>query len=186
MTKGKKRMTRAERQREEDQAKNARRKNRTLIAYGLATVVAVSGLAFILARLPARAPSYEPPTNLGNEDNETLTEFTIPQSQIVAEAQFFGFDVNGVNVRFFAVRASDGDARVAFDACDVCFSFKKGYRQIGDVMQCNNCGRTFPIASIGTENEQGGCWPSYLPMKENVDRIAIQQKDLAAKSFMFR
>jgi uncharacterized membrane protein len=52
-------------------------------------------------------------------------------------------------------------------------------------MQCINCGKTFSITSIGTDNTAGGCWPSYLPMKIDSDNIVIKISDLKEKSYMF-
>ena len=78
-----------------------------------------------------------------------------------------------------------GTVHVAFDACDVCYEAKKGYKQNGDVMQCLNCGKTFSITSIGIDNTVGGCWPSYLPMKIENDTVIIKISYLKAKSYMF-
>ena len=80
---------------------------------------------------------------------------------------------------------SDEKVRIAFDACDVCFAEKKGYRQNGDVMVCNNCGKQFHIDGIGTENVQGGCWPSYLPMTSTDGDVRIKISDVVSKKYMF-
>lgn len=66
----------------------------------------------------------------------------------------------GKTIRFFVLKSSDGVFRAAFDACDVCYREKKGYRQDGDIMVCNNCGRKFPSNLINVE--QGGCNPAPL------------------------
>ena len=90
-----------------------------------------------------------------------------------------------VSIRYFAVKDAQGNVHVAFDACDVCYEAKKGYKQDGDVMQCLNCGKTFSITSIGTENTAGGCWPSFLPMNVDGNDVVIKITDLEAKSYMF-
>jgi uncharacterized membrane protein len=90
-----------------------------------------------------------------------------------------------VEIRFFAVRSNDNEIHVAFDACDVCYEEKKGYRQEGIQMTCNNCDKTFPIKAIGSENMKGGCWPSYLPMSIEDDYIIIKISDLEEKKYMF-
>jgi len=113
------------------------------------------------------------------------TEVRIPISDISATAKFFTYDSDGISVRYFAVKDNSGSVHVAFDACDVCFEAKKGYRQNGDLMQCLNCGKEFPITSVGTDNIAGGCWPSYLPMIIENDNIVIKISDLKAKSYMF-
>jgi len=105
--------------------------------------------------------------------------FSIPLSDISEEAKFYEYDSDGETVKFFAVKASDGTIKTAFDACDVCGYAKKGYRQEGKNMVCNNCGNEYPIDGIGTENKQpGGCWPGYLPSKTEGDKLVIQNSDL--------
>jgi len=60
---------------------------------------------------------------------------------------------------------------------DVCFQAKLGYRQEGDVMICNNCGRRFPTDQV---NEvQGGCNPSPLNRTISGDSLIILDTDLA-------
>lgn len=112
-------------------------------------------------------------------------EVIIPLSEISTTATFYSYDSGGVTIRYFSVNDKQGNVHVAFDACDVCYEAKKGYKQNGDVMQCLNCGKTFSVTSIGTENTAGGCWPSYLPMQLNGTNIIIKRADLEAKSFMF-
>jgi uncharacterized membrane protein len=66
--------------------------------------------------------------------------------------------------------------RAAFNACDVCFPAKKGYRQEGDEMVCNNCGSRFPANQI---NEvRGGCNPSPLDRAVDGDMLIIRVKDI--------
>ncbi len=113
------------------------------------------------------------------------TEVKIPISDLSTTANFYTYDSDGVSIRYFAVKEKSGDVHVAFDACDVCYEAKKGYRQNGDVMQCINCGKEFSIISIGTDNVAGGCWPSYLPMVIENGNITIKISDLKAKSYMF-
>ncbi len=113
------------------------------------------------------------------------TEARIPISNLSTTAKFYSFDSNGVTIRYFAVKDNSGSVHVAFDACDVCYEAKKGYRQSGNKMQCINCGQEFPIISIGTDNTTGGCWPSYLSMMIDNESVVIKISDLIAKSYMF-
>ncbi|NIP35200.1 MAG: DUF2318 domain-containing protein [Thermoplasmata archaeon] len=112
-------------------------------------------------------------------------EVEIATSEVTNSANYYSIEANGVDVRFFAVRADDGKVRVAMDACDVCYDAKKGYRQDGDNMVCNNCGNRYPTEGIGTENIKGGCWPSYVPMKIEDGKVIIKASDLKAKRYMF-
>lgn len=125
-------------------------------------------------------------TNTNNpppQQNET--ELRIPLSEISTTASFYSYDSDGVTIRYFAVKDSQGTVHVAFDACDVCYEAKKGYKQDGVQMQCLNCGQKFAITSIGTENIAGGCWPSFLNRSIDGNDIVIKIADLEAKRFMF-
>ena len=124
-------------------------------------------------------------TNFNTEPQQNETEVRIPISDVSTTAKFYSYDSSGVTIRYFAVKDKQGTVHVAFDACDVCFEAKKGYKQNGQEMQCLNCGKQFAINSIGTENTAGGCWPSYLAMKIDGSDVVIKIADLEAKSYMF-
>ena len=124
-------------------------------------------------------------TNSNPPPHQTETEIFIPVSNLSTTAKFYSFESEGVTIRYFAVKDVSGNVHVAFDACDVCYEAKKGYRQNGDVMHCINCGKEFPITSIGTDNTAGGCWPSYLPMHIDENTVVLKITDLVAKQFMF-
>ena len=68
----------------------------------------------------------------------------IPLSSLSEKVQFYTFNDGGVEISYFAVLGSDGEVRIAFDACDVCGGYK-GYKQVGRDIKCKNCGRVFSI-----------------------------------------
>ena len=106
------------------------------------------------------------------------TQVTYPEKTFAnGKAQHFTYKTeDGVTVRYFILRSSDGVIRAAFDACDVCWRENKGYVQQGDVMVCKNCGRKFPSARV---NEvQGGCNPAPLARKTENGNVIIQVADL--------
>jgi uncharacterized membrane protein len=93
------------------------------------------------------------------------------------KAQFFTYKTKeGVAIRYFIIKSSDGVIRAAFDACDVCWPENKGYTQKGDFMVCNNCGRRFP--SVRVNEVQGGCNPAPLARKMENGNVVIQVTDL--------
>ena len=96
----------------------------------------------------------------------------IPLSEITNQVTKHTYE----GVRFFVVRGSDGEVRTAFDACDVCGS--KGYTQRGNNIVCNNCGQTFSIDGLGTQNKGYGCWPSYLSHRIEGDKVLINPKEV--------
>jgi uncharacterized membrane protein len=81
---------------------------------------------------------------------------------------------------------SDGDVHAAFDACEMCYSKKIGYRQEGEMMICISCpNEKYAINDLGTKNTAGKCWPSYLPIKINEDYVIIEKSDIEQKKWMF-
>jgi len=93
------------------------------------------------------------------------------------KTRFYKFEDGGKEIAFFAVKASDGSIRTAFDACDACYRSKKGYEQQGDKMNCNNCNQKFAISRLGP-NASGGCNPGYLPHQLNGGTVLIKASDL--------
>ncbi len=107
----------------------------------------------------------------------------IPLDSITNEVEKFNYEANGVTVRYFAVRGSDGQVRTAFDACDVCGGY--GYTQQGNDIACKKCGKVFSIDGLGTKNKGYGCWPSYLSHTTDNENIIINKKELEAGAFRF-
>jgi uncharacterized membrane protein len=158
-----------------------RRRTRRISIAASFLVIAVVGIAMYYSSqgsTPGPSPVQAPPPQIENA-------VKISTSQLSTSAQFYTYNSGGTLVRYFGAVGSDGNVHVATDACDVCYSEKKGYRQVGDVMKCNNCGKEFAINSVGTENLSGGCWPSYLPLTISGGDAVVQLSDLKAKSFMF-
>jgi len=109
---------------------------------------------------------------------------TIPESEVSdTQAHYYYTVVDGKEIKFFLVRAEDGIVRAAFDACDVCYPEKKGYRQEGDFMVCNNCGQKFDTSRI---NEvKGGCNPSPLNRGLDGKQITIKVDDIRSGGMYF-
>jgi uncharacterized membrane protein len=95
------------------------------------------------------------------------------------EAKYYEYPTDdGINIRYFVLKSSDGIVRAAFDACDVCWRAGLGYVQSGDKMVCRNCGRQFASARI---NEvQGGCNPAPLKREIVGDNLIIDIDDIIA------
>ncbi|HEX8146441.1 MAG TPA: DUF2318 domain-containing protein [Pyrinomonadaceae bacterium] len=111
-------------------------------------------------------------------------EVSLPVSELSGKARFYEYKAaSGKTVRFFAMKSSDGAYRAALDACDVCFAAKKGYRQEGDDMVCNNCGNHFHSAQVNEVH--GGCNPVGLGRKVVGDRLSLSAEELEAGASYF-
>ena len=167
-----------------EKSQRKKRTQKIIVATSL-SIIAILSLVIVIS-MPGnpndQIQNYEIATP---SDVISQTEVSIPLSEIGSNAKFYSYDSNGIEIRYFAVEGSDGNVHVAFDACDVCYDAKKGYRQNGDVMHCINCGKEFAINSIGTDNTAGGCWPSFLPTNIDGENVLIDISDLETKKYMF-
>lgn len=99
------------------------------------------------------------------------------------KAHFFTYKIGNKDINFFVLKSSDGIIRAAFDTCDVCYSERRGYRQKGDYMVCNNCDQRFPSVSI---NEiRGGCNPAPLDRKIDGEYLVINTSAIEEGRFYF-
>ncbi len=99
------------------------------------------------------------------------------------KAKFFVYAAAGRDVTFFVVQAPDGSYRAALNACTACYRAKRGYRQEGGAMICNNCGMGFRLSDIGVVH--GGCNP--IPFTQTIDgqMLVLQARDLDAGANYF-
>ena len=147
----------------------------------------------------ADAPTSDTPVKLGetplNENAESVptTPDSVPSPEVMAtvdserfplstfddyKAHYYTYVHEEQAIKFFILKSADGVVRAAFDACDVCYRAKKGYRQDGEEMVCMNCGLRFPANRI---NEvRGGCNPAPLHRTVKGDTLVIQADDIVA------
>ena len=146
---------------------------RTLV---VVAVVVVAGLVFYLfqsgldGKPQARTPSIQPQVS--------ATEVSFPvQAFADGQAKYFQYPAaNGITIRFFILKSSDGVIRAAYDACDVCWREGKGYYQDGDFMVCRNCGQRF--ASVKVNEIKGGCNPAPLDRTLVGDKVILKVADI--------
>ncbi len=117
----------------------------------------------------------------GPGDGEVLR---IPRSEITAELDVRTYDADGVEVRFMVVEDQDGEVRTAFDACDFCGG-RLGYEQVGQEVECRNCGQRFRIDQLGEANLAGGCWPSFLSHEIEDDEVLIPLDEIHENAYRF-
>ncbi|MBF0510223.1 MAG: DUF2318 domain-containing protein [Deltaproteobacteria bacterium] len=93
------------------------------------------------------------------------------------KAKFFEYKTpDGLVIKYFVIKSSDGVIRAAFDACDVCWPAGKGYYQEGNDMVCRNCGRHFPSTKVN--DVTGGCNPSALHRQVVGSDVVITINDI--------
>lgn len=162
-----------------------KRNNKTiLIIAGLAVAALVAYL--VIGRAGDQpASSAITADQKGSSATGASADIRIPIADLASgKAKFFDYSLSSNKpVRFFAIKSTDGAYRAALDACDMCYHAKKGYRQEGDNMVCNNCGLKFHSTLI---NEvAGGCNPVGLPRTVEGDHVVIKASDLESRGGYF-
>lgn len=110
-----------------------------------------------------------------------VVEFSVKDHGPVAK--YYQYNHNGKDIKFFIVASPDGVIRAAFDACDVCYEARKGYKQDGEFMICVNCGRRFHVSRINVV--EGGCNPAPLNRVRKDGKITIAVSDIVAGARFF-
>lgn len=154
-------------------------KKKTVGTLIILLIVAVAGAVGIAAWQLTGGDSRSPSSSSSAGYKPEGSTITIEAAQFDdGKARHFAYPLSdGVNVRFFILKSSDGVIRAAFDACDVCWKAGKGYAQEGDGMVCLNCGRRFPSMKI---NEvKGGCNPAPLRRVVKDGKVLIEVADIA-------
>lgn len=101
-----------------------------------------------------------------NEDGNII----IDTKDITNDATFVNYEVDGITIQFIVVRGTDEKVRIAFNTCQSCNPSPNAYFiQVGEYLQCQNCGNKFHINKIG--EEKGGCNPAPVEEMSLEDEI---------------
>jgi len=141
-------------------------------------LIAVAALVLFAGAALAAFTLFRAPSGTIGVANANATElsFDLATFDDGAPKYYSHKTSSGKQVKFFVLKSSDGVVRAAFDACDVCYQSKKGYRQEGNFMVCNNCGQRFVSTKI---NEiRGGCNPAPLERTVAGDKLVIAIADI--------
>ena len=156
----------------------------TVIVIIILSAVIIGGYLFFMASDSdndtdeANEIKPEPAKNSPTDTNSE--EIQVPVSEVNdGQAHFYTYDSDGVLVRYFLVKGSEGKIHSAADACEVCYDQKKGYKQSDDKdqMVCKNCQNQYPIDGLGPKTDPG-CWPSHIPNKIEGNNVVIDTSDL--------
>ena len=133
----------------------------------------------------ALADPQTEPIGMGVANRGDLsTDVWVPVSYLESgKAYFLSVGVSGRQVSVFLLKDRQGYYHAAFNACQSCFREGKGYRQEGDFMVCNNCGKAFASVQIGEMH--GGCNPAPLPMKMEGQYLVVSREDIVSGTRLF-
>jgi uncharacterized membrane protein len=174
---------RAERRIEMEREKR-KKQDRILFSTIVIVILALVGVYLLMPMFAGNSGNSGPEPAENSPEPTADNKIRISVSDVDdGDAHYYSYDSNGVDIRYFVLKSSDGTIRAAFDTCDVCYGAKKGYRQEGDQMVCNNCGLKFDSNNI---NEvKGGCNPAPLNRKLDGNDLVINIDDLEEGRWYF-
>ena len=111
----------------------------------------------------------------------------ISASELSADQISFYKFAEDSKIELIAIRGADGAAYAALGTCQSCNGSPNAYyTQNGDLLQCNNCGLTFPLSIIGTDG--AGCHPIMMDdsaVARSGDDLVIDAELLSAYEPLF-
>jgi uncharacterized membrane protein len=101
------------------------------------------------------------------------------------QVRFYRFLNRGnQEVKFFVGRDAEGAVQVAFDANEICFKGKRGYRHEGEWLVCNKCDKSFRLAEVNAGG--GGCKPVPIAHRLEGDRLILAESNVLQGWRLFR
>jgi uncharacterized membrane protein len=101
------------------------------------------------------------------------------------KAHFYTYVRGGGQINFFVRTDAKGAASSYFDACYTCYKQKKGYRQQGPDLVCNECDMKFGLAAE-TWEDKGGCDPILLASTIEDNNLIIDTRVIEKGVKLFR
>lgn len=152
------------------------KKNRlpALLVASAAALITAGGIYYLTAT--GKEPSGAIATNASFDPATNTLSYNAADFDDGRARHYAHNSADGVKVKYFILKSSDGVIRAAFDACDVCWPAGKGYYQSGDFMVCRNCGRQF--ASVLVNEVKGGCNPAPLNRTIVDGRVVLKVTDI--------
>ena len=141
----------------ENQEKNSRNKILLLILTVIILIIAV--VLIIAYNGTDNQQSTEVQSVKSNVQEISSGEsLNISINELSTNATFYPIEVDGIQMEVIALKNSSGDIRMSFNTCQVCYGSGRGYyKQIDNVLICQNCGNQFTIDQVGVL--AGGCNP---------------------------
>ena len=117
---------------------------------GMAALAAVVAIAVTVA-----LPAGDKTAGSAYAEQDGDGNVVIRRSALSSDQVSFIRIAEDSNIELLARIGEDGGIKVALGTCQACNGSPRAYyTQEGDVLKCNNCGLTFPLAVL---DEPGGC-----------------------------
>lgn len=131
----------------------------------------IAAVVVVAAAVAVLAPKWFPKENTQADTAAAVTlsddgsAVVIDPAALSEEAAFYDYDADGITVELFAVKASDGSARLALNTCQICNGSPYAYFvQAEDYFICQNCLNRFASTQVGLVS--GGCNPVPITQED--------------------
>lgn len=141
--------------------------------YGILTLLLLSAL--LLTACGSRADT-------ATEAAASGAGLVIDAKALTGDATFIDVEQDGTAMQIIARRDEGGQVRLAFNTCQSCGGSPYAwFEDLGDgTLQCQNCGLTFPLDTVGTEKAQG-CNPvTITDFTVEGDSVTVPERLLKA------
>ena len=103
----------------------------------------------------------------------------INEKEIDKEVVYISYEYEGITIGLLAVKNSAGKVIVVVNTCSSCGGSPYAYFvQVGDKIQCQNCGNLFAIDDLENLTDDG-CNPIGIEEREDIDgKIIIKTEQL--------
>jgi uncharacterized membrane protein len=118
-------------------------------------------------------------TEVKGKDSVTIPGTSLQKGGI----RFFSYrDEVGKEIRFILGRDDTGQVHGAFDACQQCAQYHKGYSSSRGYLVCRFCGNRYRLNSTA---QLGSCAPIKLPVQESGSAVSIDTARLKQHRGLF-
>ncbi|MGE5300030.1 MAG: Fe-S-containing protein [Acidobacteriota bacterium] len=100
------------------------------------------------------------------------------------KVHFFTYKKDGKRINFFVRTDGKDNLSAYFDACYTCYKNKKGYREEGSDLVCNECKLKFRLAEEHWDTSHG-CCPIAVKSRIDGGELIIAAKDLEKGQKLF-
>lgn len=109
-----------------------------------------------------------------------------PSSFETNKVEFFNTILaDGKTIYFLVLKDKDGNFRAAANANKQCAAYGKGYRQVGDEIECLTCNKKYPLTDFAVAQPDCNPFPinAKLPTKDG--QIVINSTELESVASLF-
>ena len=147
-------------------------------------------MSLFLAVLMLSACSAEPVLETqsdGAEPGPNVPALMIDASSLTREPTFVDWEQDGTAMQLIARKDETGAVRLAFNTCQSCGGSPYAWFEYlgNNTLQCQNCGLTFPLDTVGT-TRAAGCNPvTITEFTLDGETVSVPQSVLAENAPRF-